>query len=95
MIELDKVSKSDFEVHRGSEFRIVLSDGTFPLNLTDVRPLPTTVPGSTREAFALTFTAGQAIRLPQNTYRLAHDQMGEMQIFLVQISPTEVEAIFT
>ena len=71
---------------------------TLELTLTEVRSLPEAGPPATanangpRAGFSLLFTGallgpGRGY-LPQRTYRVEHDTIGAMSIFLVPIGPT-------
>jgi hypothetical protein len=52
-----------------------------------------------RKPFRLVFVGGRTPVLPQRIYRIAHDRVGTLDIFLVPIGPDErgmqYEAIFT
>jgi hypothetical protein len=57
-------------------------------------------PGLEREPFALVFTGPTEASLDQRTYRLDHQQMGSLEIFLVPIGPgpgglPRYEAVFS
>jgi hypothetical protein len=97
MLELDKVRCAQFAACLNQDFEVVFSDGTLPVKLTEARPLGSR-PESIREPFALTFVAGQPLRLPQGTYKMRNASLGEMDIFLVQIaadqSGSTFEAVF-
>lgn len=98
MLELDKVTRADFDACLNETF--VLSEGeqSFPLKLVEVRSAGEGRPGR-REPFALRFQADPRLRAPQRIYRLTHERLGTMEIFIVQVSaePTGsyFEAIFT
>jgi len=94
MIAVDTVTRGEFEACLHEIFSLVLKDGTFPLELTGVRPLGGSQPEAKREPFGIILKAGKPIRLPQGTYRLETPRLGALDLFLVQISPTEAEAIF-
>jgi hypothetical protein len=94
MLALESVTAAQFEPCLRQTFRLVFSDGSFPLELAQVCPLPRAAGVGNREPFALTFKAAQPIRLPQGIYRLENDQLGLLEVFLVQVSPAEVEAVF-
>ena len=94
MISLDTISRSEFEARLHEIFSLVLHDGTFPLTLAQVRGAGTGMPEAKREPFALTFKAEKPIRLPQGIYRLQNETLGTLDLFLVQTSPTEAEAVF-
>lgn len=94
MISLDTVSSAEFEACLQEIFHLVVSDGKFPFTLSQVSPLGTVVPEAKRTPFSVTFLAATPIRLPQAIYRLENEKLGTLDVFLVQISPTEVEAVF-
>lgn len=97
MLELDKVECEQFAACLNQNFAIVLSDGALLLQLSEVRPLGKR-PGSLRDPFALTFVGRAGLRLPQGIYKMRNGQMGEMEIFLVQVgadqSGSTFEAVF-
>lgn len=99
MLELDKVERADFEACLGETFGLIASDGTLPLKLAEVCPLGTRAPNSSRDPFALRFVFTARIRVPQAIYRLEHERLGAMELFLVQIAgepqPACLEAVFT
>jgi uncharacterized protein DUF6916 len=97
MVELDKVRCEQFAACLNEDFEIVFSDGTLAVKLSEARPQGTR-PESVREPFALTFIAPRPLRLPQGIYKMRHPQLGEMEIFLVQVavdqSSSTFEAVF-
>jgi hypothetical protein len=50
------------------------------------------------ECFSLVFRAAPTVRLPQQIYRVAHDRLGVLEVFLVPIAPdkdgSRYEAVF-
>jgi hypothetical protein len=84
-------------------FHIVVS-GIAPIDLelvraTELSPASRSSPES-RQPFSLLFLGPPSDRyLPQRTYRLAHAQMGDLDVFLVPLGPVDrrmqYEAIFT
>ena len=94
MLSLDTATRADFEARLNETFRLVLVDGVFPLELVEVKPAGSGAPGAKRDPFSITFRAVQAIRLPQGIHRLENDQLGPLEIFLVQHGPSEVHAVF-
>ncbi len=50
------------------------------------------------ERFSLTFSGPSDIQLPQHTYQLEHEQMGQLEIFIVPIARNDqgfrYEAVF-
>jgi hypothetical protein len=85
-----------------------LEDTTFRLAPADQPPIDARLvevrsvgdaPANGREPFALLFRASDAPVLPQATYRFAHADLGELDIFVVPVAQTQdavdYEAIFT
>ncbi len=48
-----------------------------------------------RAPFSLVFRGGPDPPLPQRIYRVEHDELGALEIFLVPIAPDRYEAVFT
>lgn len=99
----DRFSEEDFRKHLGTKFRVMLETEGAPeveLELDEVAPFPT-LPHSRSdvERFSLYFRGPGNLYLPQRTYTLAHEQMGEQEIFLVPVSRDEggfrYEAVFS
>ncbi len=63
------------------------------MKLSEARPLGVR-PESIREPFALTFVAGRPLRFPQGVYKMRHPQLGEMEIFLVQVAADQTSSSF-
>jgi hypothetical protein len=74
--------------------------GTLSLQLIEVRDLGTRQQdGGALSTYALTFrSAGEMRHAPQGTYRIEHDELGTLEVFLVPLGPDAVgmryEAIF-
>jgi hypothetical protein len=93
-------TQADFSEHLNTKFR-VLAEAPRPveLELIEVKGW-TTQPEEQQgmERFSLIFRGPSDIFVPQNIYRLAHEQMGELDIFLVPIAPESdgfrYEAVF-
>jgi hypothetical protein len=96
---LDKVTRQTFEPLQGQRF--TLTDGANPaLDLELVAVAGNGLKGAAaREQFSLHFRGPLSPQLPQKIYRLTHDQLGVMDIFLVPIardpSGMTYEAIFS
>lgn len=99
MAELNELTRADFERCLGDTFTIEDSGQSFALKLAEVRPLGTKAPGAARDPFALTFAGDPRLSGPQKTYRLTHEALGTMEIFLVPIAPSagnsQFEAVFS
>lgn len=97
MLDLATVTCEQFAACLDQEFEIVFTDGTLPVKLSEARPLGVR-PESIREPFSLAFVAARRLRLPQGTYKMRHPELGEMEIFLVQIAVDQesstLEAVF-
>jgi hypothetical protein len=93
-------TQADFSEHLNTKFR-VLAEAPRPveLELIEVKGW-TTQPEEQQgmERFSLIFSGPSDIFMPQNLYRLAHERMGELDIFLVPIAPESggfrYEAVF-
>ena len=96
---LDKMTKETFEPLKDTSFELTLDDGrTLALELTAVSG--TGLQGAAkREQFSLCFRGPAIPPLVQRIYRLAHPDLGELEIFLVPIrrdaSGMTYEAVFT
>jgi hypothetical protein len=97
MLDLAHACCEQFAACLNQDFAIVLADGALLLQLSEVRPLGKR-PESLRDPFALTFLGRAGLRLPQGIYKMRNPEMGEMEIFLVQVgvdqSSSTFEAVF-
>lgn len=84
----------DFAPAVGEPFAVRLTDADVTLTLTQARPL-SSASGNERVPFALLFAGPQEVPLPQATYALVHERLGEQLVFIVPVAPGEYEAIFT
>jgi hypothetical protein len=97
---LDSLQADDFRPHLGSRFSLWLSASEqLELVLVDVSE-HTQLPGvaGRRRSFSLVFRSAVPGHLPQAIYRLEHEPLGTMDVFLVPIGPRDggmcYEAIF-
>jgi hypothetical protein len=98
---LDKLQSSDFLSYLNGTFRIQL-EGIEPIDLelvsvTEAGPAPRP---EARQPFSLHFLGPVSSQyLLQRTYRLEHEHMGTLDLFIVPLGPEEgrmrYEAIFT
>ncbi len=95
MIALDTISSGEFEACLQEKFLLPVADGKLLLELASVTVLPGGRPEAKRAPFSLVFHAPHPIRLPQAIYRLEHERLGAMELFLVQVGPTAIEAVFS
>jgi hypothetical protein len=92
--DLETLTADDFAPLRGDRFRIAPGDAAaFEAELVEVEEIPRE-PGG-RAPFSLVFQGGPNPPLPQRIYRVEHDQLGAMEIFLVPIAADSYEAVFT
>jgi hypothetical protein len=94
------LTAQEFSRHLNTTFHTILDDGpAVALQLVLVKPFKHNAPEETgMEQFSAFFVGGLDALLPQRTYRLRHEEMGEFDIFLVPISRKEegyrYEAVF-
>jgi hypothetical protein len=98
MIDLATVRLEQFATCLSQDFEIVFSDGTLPAKLIDAKPWGPDQSGQVRPPFALTFRVERSLRFPQGTYQVRNAELGEMEIFLVQVAADQnsstLEAVF-
>lgn len=98
---LSDLTAESFAENLGSTFKIDVevqdTRGTLALELVEVN-LYEKHPGPRPQPFALTFRSAARGALPQAIYKLHHERMGDLEIFLVPIGPDAVgicyEAVF-
>jgi hypothetical protein len=103
---LEDLTRESFAAHLGSVCRIHLG----PARALEMELLEATALGgdarasagdrpARREPFSVVFRGPRAPILPQRIYRMEHDQMGELDLFIVPIGPDaeglRYEAVFT
>jgi hypothetical protein len=97
---LKNLTHDSFAAELGSEFRLPV-EGRAPLvlALAEATLLGSARPGGSRAPFSLVFRGPRGPVLPQRIYRLEHDRLGALEIFIVPIGPDadgmRYEAIFT
>lgn len=98
MLDLAKVRREEFAACLDQDFEIVFSDGTLPVKLIEARQWGPDQPANIRQPFTLAFRVARNLRLPQGIYKMRHLQLGEMELFLVQIAAdansSTLEAVF-
>jgi hypothetical protein len=92
-MDLATVRCEEFAACLNQDFEIVFTDGTLPVKLSEARPLGVR-PESIREPFSLAFVVARPLRLPQGVYKMRHPQLGEMEIFLVQVAADQTGSTF-
>ena len=91
---LDTLTTADFAPLRGDRFRIAPGDAPpFEAELIEVTEIPRE-PGG-RAPFSIVLRGGPSPPLPQRIYRVEHERLGAIEIFLVPIAADRYEAVFT
>lgn len=94
----DPLSREHFAEHLGDTFRLEAEGSTGSLTLLEASPLESTARKDEREPFSLVFRGAKEEVLPQRIYRLEHEALGSLDIFLVPIGPDgegmRYEAVF-
>ena len=93
------LTEQEFSKHAGSEFQTTAGEREINLTLAEVKaytPLESEQPGM--ERFSAFFDGPPDLVLPQRTYPLRHEKMGEFDIFLTPIGAdanhVRYEAVF-
>jgi hypothetical protein len=98
MPPLDKLRLEQFSACLNQDFEIVFADGTLPVKLIEAKQWGPDQPADVRQPFTLTFRVERNLRFPQGIYHVRNAQLGEMEIFLVQIGADQtgstIEAVF-
>jgi len=74
-----------FARHLNETFAAELNGMEAPFVLVEARPLPQQAPLA-RPPFSLLFRNGSSFLFPQQVYRMRHEAMGELGIFLVPVA---------
>jgi Domain of unknown function (DUF6916) len=91
---LDALTLEDFRPLLHDRFRIAPDEGSaFEVELVEVTEIPRD-PGG-RAPFSLVFQGGPNPPLSQRIYRVEHEKLGEVDIFLVPLAVDRYEAVFT
>ena len=98
MLDLATARLEEFAACLDQEFEIVFPDGTLPAKLIEAKQWGPDQPANLRQPFTLTFRIDRGLRFPQGTYKMRHAQLGEMEIFFVQLAAdansSTLEAVF-
>jgi hypothetical protein len=94
MPDLENLTAADFAPLLHQRFRVDPGERPpFEVELAEVAEIPRE-PGG-RAAFSLVFAGGPSPPLPQRVYRVEHEDLGAIEIFLVPIAADRYEAVFT
>ena len=101
---LESMEVTTFSERVGELFRVAIDDATtLTTRLIEVTPAPGVEGDATRAGrrtpFSLVFRSPPGSPLPQRIYRLQHDGLGALDLFLVPIGPDDegmrYEAVFS
>ena len=88
MINLASIDVSAFAGRIGSRFRIEIA----PDELIEAEARGDALAPEQRQPFSLLFRTGKD--LPQQTYRIVHDEIGELHVFMTPVGPASMECVF-
>jgi hypothetical protein len=92
--DLERLTTADFAPLLHQRFRVDPGDQPpFEVELVQIAEIPRD-PGG-RAPFSLEFAGGPSPPLPQRIYRVEHDTLGTLEIFLVPIAADRYQAVFT
>lgn len=95
---LETLTAGDFREIKDGRFRLTVElpeasrDATFELELAEVTEVAGGAAGTSRNPFSVLFHGPLEPVLPQGIYRLEHESLGELQLFIVPIGPDEPSA---
>lgn len=95
---LDKLTLDDFQPLLEDTFAVYSGDQSAEFRLVSAQRVAEARTNGKRAPFALTFQAPPEVKPVQGTYRLEHEKLGTMEIFLVPVAGdregTDFEAVF-
>jgi hypothetical protein len=88
---LETLTASDFLDVKGDRFELTepWHQTAFQLELCEVTEVAQRNPGQLRQPFSVLFHGPLEPVLPQAIYRLEHDRLGVLELFIVPIGPDE------
>jgi hypothetical protein len=96
---LSELTHATFAKELGSPFQLECAATPLALELVEATESSRAWRATGRNAFSLLFRGPRQPVLPQRIYRLMHDRLGRLEIFLVPIGPDSegmrYEAVFT
>ena len=98
-MQLDSLNLETFSPLEGTRFGLQ-SEGHGPVNLVLESAAALSAAGqSSRTPFSLLFRGPSGLELHQRIYRLSHETLGDVELFLVPMQPDDqgslFEAVFT
>ena len=99
MPSLEDLTIDHFRDRVGETFAATADERALTLTLHKVDSLPKPPGDEGRDPFSLEFTDPDPEHAPQQTMKVAHDDLGEFELFVVPLGPSEdgmrYEAVFT
>src|SRR6266849_5160998 len=91
---LEQLTCSLFSEYVGNKFRIHPGSGhPLEVELVEALPLPAHAqrggPQRSREPFSIVFRGPRECLLPQKIYKIEHEKLGMLELFLVPIGPDQ------
>jgi len=94
-LSLETLTAADFRVHQGTKFR--LTGGSPPgggpssieAELAEVTERAPNAAGTFRAPFSVLFHGPLQPVMPQGIYRVEHEQLGAVELFIVPVGPDE------
>jgi hypothetical protein len=86
MADLEDLTADDFAAHSGSRYLLRYAGAAEPIPLELVEVTASRRPRRGGRPFSLVFRGPRSPSLPQAQYRLEHEAMGALDIFLVPIA---------
>ena len=89
-MDIVDVTVETFEGREGDLFAVRFKDGSYDLTVAAVERTPGEWGRSDmREPFSVTFHGEPTHVLPQGVWTLTHDELGDIQLFLVPLGPVD------
>lgn len=93
---LETLTAEDFRSSQGTRFRLTGgppesgSPVSVDVELVDVTEHAAPAPGAFRAPFSLLFHGPLRPAMPQGMYRLEHDHVGTLELFIVPVDPNRI-----
>lgn len=96
---LGQLKSSDFTPYLHQKFLLHIGEPVpYEAELLEVTELSAAAPNAQRKPFSIILCGPRERRLPQRIYKMQHEKLGEMDIFLVPVAVNEkgyhYEAVF-
>jgi hypothetical protein len=92
---LETLTAADFRKHQGTGFRLTGEQreggpaGSSEVELAEVNEHPQSAGGTFRVPFSVVFRGPLEPIMPQGIYRLEHEHLGALELFIVPIGPNK------